>query len=386
LRARIKSPRRRARTAIAPAAIAVSCLSVGAGLASAAGGGIAPASPPELKDAVCVSTCGGMHKATTDSKVQLTGRHLSSVNRVLFKAKDGGKIKVKPASAKGRSVTATVPRGATSGKPKVRDPYDNRATSPRAIKVVPPSEIPDSGAFKLRELTAKPRTVYFYGTKKPKVRFMFSNTEPTDVRVDVVNRKTDEIVDSFVKEAQEPFAVHRARWDGRIDKSAAPKGSYKFRIGPESGTMESSSDAKFKYRPFKFPIRGPHTYGDGIGAPRAGHTHQGQDVFAACGTKLVAVRGGRVQYRAYHSSAGNYVVIDGKKTGHDYVYMHLKKPSPFHKGEKVKTGEKIGAVGETGNASGCHLHFEEWSAPGWYEGGNFMGAVTRHLKKWDRWS
>jgi murein DD-endopeptidase MepM/ murein hydrolase activator NlpD len=150
--------------------------------------------------------------------------------------------------------------------------------------------------------------------------------------------------------------------------------------------MESSSDAKFKYRPFKFPIRGPHTYGDGIGAPRAGHTHQGQDVFAACGTKLVAVRGGRVQYRAYHSSAGNYVVIDGKKTGHDYVYMHLKKPSPFHKGEKVKTGEKIGAVGETGNASGCHLHFEEWSAPGWYEGGNFMGAVTRHLKKWDRWS
>jgi murein DD-endopeptidase MepM/ murein hydrolase activator NlpD len=369
-----------------PAAIAVTCLSIGTGLASAAGGGIAPASPPTLKDAVCVSTCGGMRKATTDSKVQLTGRHLSNVTRVMFKAKSGGKLKVKPSSAKGRSVTAKVPRGATSGRPKVKDPYDNRATSPTAIKVVPPSEIPDSGAFKLRELTAKPRTVYFYGTKKPKVRFMFSNTEPTDVRIDVVNRKTDEIVDSFVKEAQEPFAVHRARWDGRIARRAAPKGSYKFRVGPQSGTMESSSDARFKYRPFKFPIRGRHTYGDGIGAPRAGHTHQGQDVFAACGTKLVAARGGRVQYRAYHSSAGYYVVIDGKKTRHDYVYMHLKKASPAHKGERVRTGEKIGAVGESGNASGCHLHFEEWSAPGWYEGGSFMAAVTKHLKKWDRWS
>ena len=67
----------------APAAIAVACLSVGAGMAAAAGGGITPTSPPELSDAVCIETCGGMHEATTDSKMQLTGRHLSSVNEVL---------------------------------------------------------------------------------------------------------------------------------------------------------------------------------------------------------------------------------------------------------------------------------------------------------------
>ena len=104
--------------------------------------------------------------------------------------------------------------------------------------------------------------------------------------------------------------------------------------------MESTSDARFKYHRFKFPIRGGHSYGDGIGAPRSGHTHQGQDLFARCGTPLVAARGGRVQWKAYHSSAGYYLVIDGKKTGRDYAYMHLKKPSPLREGQRVRTGRE----------------------------------------------
>ncbi len=358
-------------------------------MASGDGGGIAAPDPPELTGAVCVETCGGMHKATTDSKVQLTGRHLSGVAKVLFKSQDGGKLKVKPSAAKRRSVTATVPRGAVTGRPKVTDPYDNKATSPTSIKVVPPGEIPDIGAFKLKDLTAKPHKAYYYGKKKPEVRYLFTNMGPTDIRIDVVNRRTDEVVDSITKHSQEPNTEHKAGWSGRVggSKRAITKGDYKFRVGPATGgKLESSGDASFRYLPFKFPVRGPHQYWDGVGAPRAGHTHQGQDVGAACGTSLQAARGGRVQYRAYQSAAGNYVVIDGKHTKHDYVYMHLKKPSPLHKGEKVRTGEKIGSVGSTGDATGCHLHFEEWSAPGWYEGGSFMKAVTRHLKKWDSWS
>jgi murein DD-endopeptidase MepM/ murein hydrolase activator NlpD len=366
----------------------VACLSIGAGIASASGGGIAPASPPELTDAVCIETCGGMHEATEDSTVQLSGRHLDGVRKVVFKSSDGGRLKVSPTAAKRRSVNAKVPKGAATGRPKVIDAYDNKATSPTRIRVVAPDQIPDTGAFKLKELAAKPRKAYFDGEKKPKVKYMFTNTEATDVRIDVIDRKTDQVVDSITKQAQEPNTEHKATWNGRIagSKRSVAKGSYKFRVGPESGTLESSDSARFKYFPFKFPVRGPHTYGDGVGAPRAGHTHQGQDVLAACGTPIQAARGGRVQYKAYQSAAGNYIVIDGKSTGHDYVYMHLKKPSPFNKGDKVKTGEKIGVVGETGDATACHLHMEEWSAPGWYEGGTFLKAITRHLKKWDSWS
>jgi murein DD-endopeptidase MepM/ murein hydrolase activator NlpD len=110
------------------------------------------------------------------------------------------------------------------------------------------------------------------------------------------------------------------------------------------------------------------------------------DLAADCGTKLVAARGGRVQWKAYQAGgAGYYLVIDGKATRRDYVYMHLRDSAVVGQGEKVKTGQKIGNVGTTGNSTGCHLHFEIWSKPGWYEGGHFLDPMPL-LKKWDSWS
>lgn len=129
-----------------------------------------------------------------------------------------------------------------------------------------------------------------------------------------------------------------------------------------------------------FPVQGPHRYGDGFGA---GRNHRGADVFADCGTPLVAAQGGRVEYSGFHSAAGNYVVITGAQSGEDYVYMHLASASPLRTGQTVETGQAIGEVGETGNASGCHLHFELWSAPGWYKGGAAYDAMPA-LRSWDR--
>jgi murein DD-endopeptidase MepM/ murein hydrolase activator NlpD len=137
-----------------------------------------------------------------------------------------------------------------------------------------------------------------------------------------------------------------------------------------------------------FPVRGRHDYGGAgarFGTGRAGHSHQGHDVFAKCGTPLVAARGGKVQFRGYHGAAGHYIVIDGAGTGTDYAYMHLTHRSPFRAGDRVQTGQRIGSVGDSGNAHGCHLHFELWSAPGWYQGGRPI-APFRALRAWDRWS
>ncbi len=114
-----------------------------------------------------------------------------------------------------------------------------------------------------------------------------------------------------------------------------------------------------------FPVAGPHWTRGAIGefgAPRSGgRTHEGFDVVAACGTPLVAARGGRVR-RAGHDPAlyGNYVLIHGEGERRSYLYAHLRRPARVRRGDRVLTGRRIGGVGATGNARtvGCHLHFE----------------------------
>jgi murein DD-endopeptidase MepM/ murein hydrolase activator NlpD len=118
-----------------------------------------------------------------------------------------------------------------------------------------------------------------------------------------------------------------------------------------------------------FPISGPHTVGQGFGAARSGHSHQGQDIFAACGTPLVSVSRAKVKRVSYQGAAGNYVVLRNKRLHQDYVYAHLATRAPVAKGQVVMPGQQVGTVGETGNAQGCHLHFELWLGK-YYRGGH----------------
>jgi murein DD-endopeptidase MepM/ murein hydrolase activator NlpD len=118
-----------------------------------------------------------------------------------------------------------------------------------------------------------------------------------------------------------------------------------------------------------FPVSGPHTFGDGFGAARSGHTHQGQDIMAACGTPLVAVSRAKVKFVSFQRLAGNYVVIRNKKLHQDYMYAHLATRASVTKGQVLQPGQQLGIVGETGDATACHLHFEVWLGK-WYRGGH----------------
>jgi murein DD-endopeptidase MepM/ murein hydrolase activator NlpD len=124
-----------------------------------------------------------------------------------------------------------------------------------------------------------------------------------------------------------------------------------------------------------FPIDGEHAFGKGT-ANRfgGGRGHQGQDVFARCGTPLVAARDGVVTTAASHSRAGNYVVVTDD-AGRSYAYMHMREPALVAEGDRVRAGDPIGEVGQTGRASGCHLHFELWTAPGWHKGGKAIDPL-----------
>jgi len=139
------------------------------------------------------------------------------------------------------------------------------------------------------------------------------------------------------------------------------------RAAPFAPTQTSSfrRDGGVTYYGHVFPVQGPHGTRGAVGefgAPRdGGRTHEGFDIVAACGTPLVAVRNGRVLRRGYDPVLyGNYLLIHGEGEDRGYLYAHLPHPALVHPGERVFTGERVGAVGETGNARtvGCHLHFE----------------------------
>jgi murein DD-endopeptidase MepM/ murein hydrolase activator NlpD len=135
-----------------------------------------------------------------------------------------------------------------------------------------------------------------------------------------------------------------------------------------------------------FPVQGPHGergYIGTYGAPRSGgRTHEGFDIVAACGTPLVAVRSGKV-LRSGHDPVlyGNYLLIHGEGERRSYFYAHMPRPARVRRGERVLEGERVGAVGETGNAItvGCHLHFEI----------HVDGVAVNpepELRRWDRYS
>ncbi len=260
-----------------------------------------------------------------------------------------------------------------------------------------PAAEPSAGSLTITEATTTPRKAFYFGYHYPRLRFAIASSQPeNDLRVDVVNGG-GETVRTFFRNDVPPETPRSIRWDGTNDEGKpARNGRYTFRISAQEPAAPPARKARasatlglgFSFYGYAFPVLGKHEFSMGagrFGAPRSGHTHQGQDVMAACGTPLVAARGGRVQYAGFQSAAGNYVVIDGRGTPNDFMYAHLAEPSPLHTGDTVRTGQPIGIVGETGDATACHLHFEMWGPPGWYEGGSPFDPLP-YLEKWDVYS
>jgi murein DD-endopeptidase MepM/ murein hydrolase activator NlpD len=245
----------------------------------------------------------------------------------------------------------------------------------------------------LKAEAASPSKVFAYGARRATYHYTIGGSSRRDLKIEAVNRKTWHVVRTWNRDNVTPATRQTIHWSGRNKEGRSVRGGiYLFRVRVKGGALADRSrtktdDRSFGLYPEMFPLRARHTYGDGYGAPRAGHMHQGQDVLAKCHSKLVAARGGRVQYRANQAGgAGYYLVIDGKGTGQDFAYMHMQRRGRPRRGERVHTGEQIGWVGHTGDATTCHLHFEMWSRPGWYEGGHAMRSVGRHLRAWHRWS
>ena len=116
---------------------------------------------------------------------------------------------------------------------------------------------------------------------------------------------------------------------------------------------------------FVFPVKGPHTFSNDFGAPRNvgttyEHKHQGNDIFAAGGTPLVACEQGVVVRIGTDVLGGTKLWLVGV-SGTTYYYAHLMGYAPdVHDDMAVEAGHVLGYVGNSGDASGgpTHLHFE----------------------------
>ena len=136
-----------------------------------------------------------------------------------------------------------------------------------------------------------------------------------------------------------------------------------------------------------FPVAGPHSFGgpeNRFGAPREGHIHQGQDVLSAEGTPDLAPLPGTIEQTSFQAGGAGYYVVEHTAYGLDFMFAHCMASSfTVSEGESVTAGQQICRLGQTGDATAPHLHFEVWVG-GWQAAGGHPIDPLPYLEAWER--
>jgi murein DD-endopeptidase MepM/ murein hydrolase activator NlpD len=379
---------------------------VGSASAQSGVGGPASGEPPTVTGLSCRASCAGLQQARPGSVVRVSGRALAGATLVVFEGGSGRRddTTAAPSATAEDTADVLVPARAKTGRIRVvgaSGRWSKASTQKLALGAASAAQAP------LVQAHVDSKRVFLDGHSRPSVSFFVGGDAPTQVRVDLVRDGEPAPIASWTPDPVPAEGVQSIAWDGALGPVEPPEGRYEFRVTALAGGAVAAAQARlaqpraaqtdsggpvssgFLLLGHAFPIQGTHTIGmeasQRFGAARDGHTHQGQDVFAACGTPLVAVHGGTIRYKAFQAAAGNYVVLREDGTQADYAYMHLRDPALVDRGARVTTGQLLGYVGDTGDADGCHLHFEKWPAPGWYTGGAPVDPLG-DLQSWDKTS
>jgi murein DD-endopeptidase MepM/ murein hydrolase activator NlpD len=239
--------------------------------------------------------------------------------------------------------------------------------------------------FELEAHRISPKRPLFDGPKRIRLSYRFAAKRPVDLRIKVLHAKTGRVVAAWRQRAAQPGEQHRRGWNGvdRRGRSVAD-GRYEFRLGP-AGRPDRYA-GRFVLHGHVYPVDGPHSKRGPVGefgaGRNGGRTHEGYDIVANCGTRLRAVRGGLIRRVGYDPVLyGHFVLIAGRKTEEPYFYSHLLAPPSLREGRPIRTGDRVGEIGQTGNAGStpCHLHFELRLGARPIDPGPELG-------RWDRWS
>lgn len=118
--------------------------------------------------------------------------------------------------------------------------------------------------------------------------------------------------------------------------------------------VSSDSKRKAKHGSLSWPVDGgiiTSRFG-----PRNGRNHDGIDIGAKEGTPILAAADGKVVFNGWMHGYGRMLIV--KHANHlTTVYAHNSK-NKVRKNSRVKRGQIIGEIGQTGRSTGPHLHFE----------------------------
>jgi murein DD-endopeptidase MepM/ murein hydrolase activator NlpD len=139
-------------------------------------------------------------------------------------------------------------------------------------------------------------------------------------------------------------------------------GEYIIRLQPELLRSVRFEVSIRKSAALAFPVEGRDSRAirSGFGAARDGgrRSHHGVDIFAPRGTPALAVADGEVVRVRTGGLGGRYIWVRDSKRGLSFYYAHLDRQLA-RTGQRVRTGDTLGLVGNTGNARTTppHLHF-----------------------------
>ena len=102
------------------------------------------------------------------------------------------------------------------------------------------------------------------------------------------------------------------------------------------------------------------TYGEGWGADRGRRSHAGMDMGGRRGTPLFAIEAGRIDRTKRQSNGALQIVMKGR-SGAKYYYGHMQHVF-VRGGQKVRAGQVIATMGDSGSPGAVHLHFEYWKS------------------------
>ncbi len=298
-------------------------------------------------------------------QMTVRGSELQSAQQVTFVGASGSRdnvvVKLSARAAQPNQISVTIPSRAKSGDVRISGSIGSDVSAPEPLKIVAGLPATDD-ASQSKKLIAG-------GKREARFSYHVSGSVAAGARVEAVSGVTGKVVRKWPLVKSGEGAVN---WDGFVGNEPAKSGTYVLRLNElasNSAKTKAGSDSQFELAEGFFPVRGAHklssTAMQMFGGSRG---HQGSDHFAACGTPLAAWTSGVVQFNSSQGAAGNYIVVQ-RANGESYAYMHMRERSPAKVGTKVFAGQRLGRVSDSGRASGCHLHIELWTAPGWYKGG-----------------